>query len=155
MSNQLNLDTDVKTLTQNQLEELRQLCWDKDSEISTEVNRRASLPFIWESELASVQMIRTVMQNEPKPFSEWKRPTNIVDSYIIGDSVTHNGKKYLAQGRGALMYAPDEVDPLQGVVWIEQPEERDGDPADDDSIEAEDVYKIEGSDGAEDRDGNA
>lgn len=119
MSIQLNLDTDVKMLSQTQLEELRQLCWDKDSEISKELNRRSSMPFIWESELASVRMIRSAMKNEPKPFDEWKRPTSIVDAYIIGDSVTYNGRRYLAQGQGALMYAPDEVDPIQGVYWHE------------------------------------
>ena len=119
MSNQLNLDTDVKMLSQAQLEELRQLCWDKDSEISKELNRRSSMPFIWESELASVRMIRSAMKNEPKPFDEWKKPTSIVDAYIIGDTVTHKGRRYLAQGQGALMYAPDEVDPIQGVYWHE------------------------------------
>lgn len=124
MSTQLNLDTNVKTLTQKQLEELRQLCWDKDSEISKEISRRASLPFIWESELASVRMIRTAMKNEPKPFDEWKKPTSIVDAYIIGDTVTYKGKRYLAQGQGAHMYAPDEVDPVQGICWA--PYEEDG-----------------------------
>ena len=119
MSNQLNLDTDVKTLSQTQLEELRQLCWNKDSEISKEFDRRSSMPFIWETELASVRMIRSVMKNEPKPFDEWKKPTSIVDAYIIGDTVTHKGRRYLAQGQGALMYAPDEVDPIQGVYWHE------------------------------------
>lgn len=122
MSIQLNLDADVKTLSQNQLEELRQLCWDKDAEISNEISRRASMPFIWESELASVRMIRTAMKNEPKPFDEWKKPTSIVDAYIIGDSVTYKGDKYLASGSGALMVAPDEQDPIQGVVWIAQSE---------------------------------
>lgn len=124
MSTQLNLDTDVKTLPQKQLEELRQLCWDKDSEISRELSRRASMPFIWESELASVRMIRSAMKNEPKPFDEWKKPTSIVDAYIIGDTVTYKGTRYLAQGQGAHMYAPDEVDPVQGVCWA--PYEEDG-----------------------------
>ena len=128
MSNQLNLDTDVKKLTQTQLDELRQMCWDKDSEISKEVDRRASMPFILETELASIRTIRSAMKNEPKPFAEWKRPTSIVDAYIIGDSVTYNGKKYLAQGQGALMYAPDEVDPIQGVYWHEYVDGVDADP---------------------------
>lgn len=127
----LNLDTDVKKLTQDQLETLRQLCWDKDAEISNEISRRAAMPFIWESELASVRMIRTAMKNEPKPFDEWKRPTSIIDSYIIGDSVTYNGERYIAQGQGALMYAPDEVDPIQGILWIVQPEEYIAEEADD------------------------
>ena len=122
MSTQLNLDTDVKKLTQNELEELRHLCWNKDSEISKEINRRASLPFIWESELASVRMIRTAMKNEPKPFDGWKKPSSIVDAYIIGDTVTYNGERYVAQGQGALMYAPDEVDPVQGVCWLKHDE---------------------------------
>ena len=122
MSTQLNLDTDVKTLSQNQLEELRQLCWNKDSEISNELSRRASMPFIWESELASVRMIRSAMKNEPKPFDEWKKPTSIVDAYIIGDTVTYKGKRYLAQGQGALMYAPDGLDPIQGFCWVDYDE---------------------------------
>lgn len=129
MSTQLTLDSNVKTLTQNELEELRHLCWNKDSEISKEINRRASLPFIWESELGSVRMIRTAMNNEPKPFDEWKKPTSIVDSYIIGDTVTYNGERYIAQGQGALMYAPEEVDPIQGVCWLKYDElTTEGDP---------------------------
>lgn len=124
MSAKLTLDTDVKKLTKEDLEHLRSLCWDKDAEISKEISRRASLPFIWESELASVRMIRTAMKNEPKPFDEWKKPTSIVDAYIIGDTVTYKGKRYLAQGQGALMYAPDETDPVQGFCWA--PYEEDG-----------------------------
>ena len=148
MSIQLNLDTDVKMLSQTQLEELRQLCWDKDSEISKELNRRSSIPFIWESELASVRMIRSAMKNEPKPFAEWKRPTSIVDAYIIGDSVTHNGRRYLAQGQGALMYAPDEVDPIQGVYWHEYVDGEEGvvaDPNLDQPVDAPNVIDHDGS----------
>lgn len=147
MSNQLNLDTDVKTLSQTQLEELRQLCWNKDSEISKELNRRSSMPFIWESELASVRMIRTAMKNEPKPFDEWKRPTSIVDAYIIGDSVTYNGRRYLAQGQGALMYAPDEVDPIQGVYWHEYVDGEDAvtTPNPDQPVDGTEVIDHDGS----------
>lgn len=126
MSKLLNLDTDVKTLTQSELDQLRDLCWAKDAEISNENNRRASMPFIWESELASVRMIRSAMGNTPKPFEEWKEPTSIVDAYIIGDSVTHEGERYLAQGQGALMYPPNVDDPIQGVCWAPY-NELDGD----------------------------
>lgn len=120
MTTQLNLDSDVKKLSQTQLDELRQMCWDKDAEISKEISRRASMLFIWETELSSVRMIRSAMKNDPQPFAEWKKPSSIVDAYIVGDSVTYKGARYLATGSGALMYAPDEVDPIQGVTWFEQ-----------------------------------
>jgi len=118
MSKPLNLETNVQVLTQEELDQLRDMCWAKDAEISNELNRRASIPFVWESELASVRMIRAAMNNEPKPFEEWKQPTSIVDAYIVGDSVTHEGEKYLAQGQGALMYPPTASDPIQGVCWV-------------------------------------
>lgn len=121
----LNLDTDVTTLTSQQLEELRQACWEKDAEVSHEQKRRDALPFVWEAEVTSVKTLRQVTSKTPTPGAAYATPTSLLDAYIAGDTVTHGGKTWLAVGQGAIFTNPGEADPLQGEVWQEAAEGQD------------------------------
>ncbi|OFQ34016.1 hypothetical protein HMPREF2943_03110 [Corynebacterium sp. HMSC072D12] len=122
----LNLDTDVTTLTSQQLEELRQACWEKDAEVSHEQKRRDALPFVWEAEVTSVKTLRQVTSTTPTPGAAYATPTSLLDAYIAGDTVTADGKTWYAVGQGAIFTAPGLVDPVQGEAWKEVPEDQAG-----------------------------
>ena len=50
--------------------------------------------------------------------TSWKKPETIIDSYIEGDKVTHNGFEWTAVGNGAIYHEPGVTDPIMGDRWI-------------------------------------
>lgn len=114
-------DSDLKTLTEEDLRTHRDQCYRRASEVDTEFRRRAALPFIWASETAMVKQVRAAM-SLPTPGADgeppaWKQPTTIVDAYIAGDRVTHESATWVATGDGAIMHTPGEPDPVMGQRW--------------------------------------
>lgn len=120
-------DMDLKTLTSEQLDEFRTLCWAMPSKIEEEITRRAALPWVWRSEEKTVHAIRAALQKPdkrgvPNP-EEWVKPTSPLDAYVGGDVVLYKGSKYTATGSGTIMISPEEVDPVQGVhLWTPEGE---------------------------------
>lgn len=119
------LDTDVKTLTEEQLDTLYMDLVNRQEDVLTERRRRSALPFIWESDAAAVASIRKALgkpeqvgtAEEPET---WAAPTSPMDAYIAGDYVTHDGATWLATGNGGIYIKPGVDDPIQGAVWQNQ-----------------------------------
>lgn len=118
------LDANVKTLTEDELEELYMQLIERQNDIHTERQRRNALPFIWESEVETVKMLRQVLGKSeqvgsPEEPVEFVTPTSPMDAYIAGDHVLQNGKHFVAKGRGAIYSEPGKDDLLRGELWEE------------------------------------
>lgn len=124
------LDSDVKKLTEDQLDNLYMKLVDRQQDVLTERNRRQALPFIWESEAAAVVSIRKALgkpervgtQEEP---AEWVEPSSPMDAYVAQDVVLYNAEAWVATGKGAIYAEPGVADPIQGDVWHKQGPEDD------------------------------
>lgn len=115
-------ETDVKTLTEEQLEEFHMQLLRRQDDIYHERNRRQALPFIWESEVITVKSIRAALGKpeylgEDGDIAPWTQPTNPMNAHIADDRVNHNGKDWIAVGRGTIYTEPGVEDPIQGAVW--------------------------------------
>lgn len=116
------LDSDVKTLTEEQLDTLYMNLVNRQEDVLTERRRRDALPFIWASDAAAVASIRKALgkpeqvgtAEEPEA---WAAPTSPMDAYISGDYVTHDGATWRATGNGGIYAEPGVDDPIQGAVW--------------------------------------
>lgn len=128
MSEQEFWSKDLKTMTEENLRIHRDECYRRASQIDSEFRRRAALPYIWENETQTVKQIRLAM-GKPTPGEDgnppaWKKPETILDSYISGDKVTHNGFEWDAVGNGAIYHEPGVTDPVMGERWdkVETPD---------------------------------
>lgn len=118
------LDANVKTLTEDQLDDLYMALVTRQEDVLTERRRRDALPFVWESDVAAVAAIRKALGKSENVGTvdapeTWKAPTSAMDAYIAGDYVTTGSKTYLAVGNGAIYAEPGVDDPIQGAVWEE------------------------------------
>lgn len=123
----LGLDSDLTLLTDEELTQLQQACWKKGDDVNTERNRRQALPFVWANEETTVKAIRAALskpatRGEEKP-ETWKAPTSPLDTWIAGDRVAHKDKTWTATGKGMINAEPSKPDPIQGIVWGEEPAE--------------------------------
>lgn len=115
----ITLDTDLTTLTDQELGSHQQACWDRSMAIDKERERRNALPWVWDSDEKTVTTIRGALNkpghrgaDKPEP---WIKPTSAIDAYLKGDRVTHNGDTWVATGRGMIMDPP-------GTQPVDQPE---------------------------------
>ena len=122
------LDANVKTLTEEQLDELYTQLLARQDDVHNERQRRTALPFIWDSEKETVKALRQILgkpesAGSPEEPIEFVKPTSAMDAYIMDDHVLQNGKHFMAVGRGAIYVEPGVNDPIQGLVWMEFTEE--------------------------------
>ncbi len=120
-SKKTTLDTDLTTLTDQELGTHQQACWDRSMAIDKERSRRQALPWVWANEEATVTAIRAALKKPAhrgadKP-EAWVKPTSPLDAYITGDRVTHNGDTWTATGKGMLTAEPGTPDPIQAELW--------------------------------------
>lgn len=120
----ISLDANVKTLTEEELDELYMQLLNRQEDVHNERQRRSALPFIWDSEVATVKTLRQILgkperSGSPDEPVEFVTPTSSMDAYVADDHVLQNGKHFIATGRGAIYLEPGVNDPIQGVVWNE------------------------------------
>ena len=120
-SKKITLDTDLTTLTDQELGTHQQACWDRSMAIDKERERRNALPWVWKAEEETVTQIRKALKkpatrgtDSPEP---WQQPTSAIDAYVKGDQVTHDGKTWVATGNGMILTAPGVPDPIQHDLW--------------------------------------
>lgn len=118
------LDANVKTLTEEELDELYMELLKRQDDVHNERQRRNALPFIWDSEVVTVKTLRQVLGKPEQAGSseepvEFVKPTSAMDAYVAEDHVLQNGKHFIATGRGAIYLEPGVNDPIQGLVWNE------------------------------------
>lgn len=118
---EVTLDTDLTTITTEQLETHQRRLWDRSTACDRERERRNALPWVWKAEEETVTQIRKALKkpatrgtDSPEP---WQQPTSAIDAYLKGDHVTHNGKTWVATGNGMITAEPGAHDPIQGEVW--------------------------------------
>ena len=120
-SKKITLDTDLTTLTDQELGTHQQACWDRSMAIDKEHERRQALPWVWANEEATVTAIRAALKKpahrgEDK-LEAWVAPTSPLDAYITGDRVTHDGDTWVATGRGMIMDPPGTQPVDQAELW--------------------------------------
>ena len=118
---EVTLDTDLTTITTEQLETHQRRLWDRSTACDRERDRRNALPWVWKAEEETVTQIRKALKkpatrgtDSPEP---WQQPTSAIDAYLKGDQVTHDGKTWVAIGEGMITAEPGAHDPIQGEVW--------------------------------------
>lgn len=120
----ISLDANVKTLTEEELDELYMQLLERQDDVHNERQRRNALPFIWDSEVESVKTLRQILgkpeqAGSPDEPIEFVKPSSLMDAYDMDDHVLQNGKHFVAIGRGAIYLEPGVNDPIQGIVWNE------------------------------------
>ncbi|MDD7587563.1 MAG: hypothetical protein SPK00_10370 [Corynebacterium glucuronolyticum] len=118
---EVTLDTDLTTITTDQLETHQRRLWDRSTACDRERERRQALPWVWKAEEETVAQIRKALgkpatrgADKPEP---WEKPTSPIDAYVKGDRVTHDGKNWVATGSGMILTAPGVTDPIQYDLW--------------------------------------
>lgn len=114
----ITLDTDLTTITTEQLETHQRRLWDRSTACDRERERRQALPYVWANETQIVKSLRAALNNTPEAGAPWKQPENITGAYIDGDIVTYEKKTWQATGDGAIMFAPSTAHPIMGQRWI-------------------------------------
>ncbi len=113
-------ETPVTKLSEEQLATHYQDLLKRENAVVNEQQRRRSLPHIWASETAIALQLRSLGFGTPREEGdEWVLPTSIVDSYLEGEVVSHEGRYWRATGAGAIMHAPGTEDPVMGFRWEE------------------------------------
>lgn len=118
---EVTLDTDLTTITTEQLETHQRRLWDRSTACDRERERRQALPWVWKAEEETITQIRKALKkpatrgaDSPEP---WQQPTSAIDAYVKGDQVTHDGKTWVATGNGMILTAPGVTDPIQHDLW--------------------------------------